>query len=49
MALALPREVIEIEIPDMAGLDSVPYVDDAGEMGSLGPTGTLSKRRYIHL
>ena len=46
MAIALPREVIEIEIPDNTGLDSVPYGDDAGESMSMGPMGTTPKRRY---
>ena len=45
MAVALPREVIEIEIPDTAGLDSVPYGDDMPDSASMGPSGSLAKRR----
>lgn len=44
MAVALPREVIEIEIPDTAGLDSVPCGDDMGDTMLIGP-GSIPKRR----
>ena len=44
MAVALPREIIEIEIPDVAGLDSVPYGDEMSDTMSVGP-GTVPKRR----
>ena len=44
MAVALPREVIEIEIPDTAGLDAVPYGDDMPDSVSMAP-GNLPKRR----
>ena len=44
MAVALPREVIEIEIPDTAGLDTVPYGDEAVDTSAMG-TGTIPKRR----
>jgi hypothetical protein len=43
MAVALPREVIEIEIPDIAGLDAVPYGDDMPDSVSMAP-GNLPKR-----
>ena len=45
MAVALPREIIEIEIPDTAGLDTVPYGDDTGDPILMGPGGTIPKRR----
>ena len=46
MAVALPREVIEIEIPDTAGLDTVPYGDDTGEPLP-GTGGSVPKRRSV--
>ncbi|CAI7996408.1 DmX-like protein 2 [Geodia barretti] len=45
MAVALPREIIEIEIPDVAGLDSVPYGDEMSDTMSVGP-GTVPKRSH---
>ena len=44
MAVAMPREIVEIEIPDTAGLDSVPYGDEMRETMSMGP-GSIPKRR----
>lgn len=49
MAVALPREVIEIEIPDTAGLDTVPYGDEMGDIAPIGPGGALPKRRLVGL
>ena len=48
MAVALPREIIEIEIPDTAGLDVVPYGDEMGDSVPMGPGGALPKRRYMY-
>ena len=45
MAVALPREVIEIEIPDTAGLDTVSY--ERGDIAPIGPGGALPKRRFV--
>lgn len=44
MAVALPREIVEIEIPDTAGLESMSYGDEESMMSVQSGT-TLQKRR----